>query len=49
MKLNEEQIKSHKWWVANKESIRQRIIEEFNLPKDYKLGSWHEQTPKKKS
>ncbi len=39
MKLNEEQIKSHKWWVANKESIRQRIIEEFNLPKDYKLGS----------
>tara|TARA_R100000329_G_scaffold19686_4_gene19413 strand:+ start:1975 stop:2124 length:150 start_codon:yes stop_codon:yes gene_type:complete len=35
----EEQMKSHKWWVANKESIRQRIIEEFNLPKDYKLGS----------
>jgi len=35
----DEQMKSHKWWVANKESIRQRIIEEFNLPKDYKLGS----------
>jgi len=39
MKLKEEQIKSNKWWVANKESIRQRIIKEFNLPKDYKLGS----------
>ena len=26
MKLKEKQIKSHKWWVANKESIRQRII-----------------------
>ena len=39
MKHLEEQIKSHKWWVANKESIRQRIIEDFNLPNDYKLGS----------
>ena len=39
MKHLEKKIKSHKWWVANKESIRQRIIEEFNLPKDYKLGS----------
>ena len=42
MKLYEEQVKSHKWWVGNKESIRQRIIGEFNLPKDYKLGSWYE-------
>jgi len=39
MKHLDEQIKSHKWWVSNKESIRQRIIKEFNLPKDYKLGS----------
>ena len=39
MKHLDEQIKSHKWWVANKESIRQRIIIEFNLTKDYKLGS----------
>ena len=39
MKLKEEQTKSHKWWIANKESIRQRIIEDFNLPKDYKLSN----------
>ncbi len=39
MKHKEEQIKIHKWWVANKESIRQRIIINFSLPSDYKLGN----------
>lgn len=33
----EEQIKAHKWWLANKERIRSRIIETYNLPKSYKL------------
>lgn len=32
-----EQIKAHKWWLANKERIRLRIIETYNLPKSYKL------------
>ena len=33
----EKQIKAHKWWLANKERIRSRIIEPYNLPKSYKL------------
>ncbi len=27
----------HKWWLANKEKIRQRIIKSFDLPKDFKI------------
>jgi len=30
-------MKAHKWWIENKEEIRQRIIETFDLPEDYKL------------
>jgi len=30
-------MKAHKWWIENKEKIRQRIIETFDLPEDYKL------------
>jgi hypothetical protein len=33
----EEQIKAHKWWVANKEIIRKRIINSFNLPNSFKI------------
>ena len=27
----------HKWWLANKEKIRQRIIKSFDLPKYFKI------------
>ena len=27
----------HKWWLANKEKIRQRIIKSLDLPKDFKI------------
>jgi len=33
----EKQMKAHKWWLANKERIRLRIIETYCLPKSYKL------------
>ena len=33
----EKQIKAHKWWLANKERIRLRIIETYFLSKSYKL------------
>ncbi len=41
MKQLEEQIKSHKWWIVNKESIRQRIIKQFFERKDLtkKIGT----------
>ena len=30
-------MKQHKWWLANKEKIRKRIIKSFGLPKDFKI------------
>ena len=33
----EKQIKAHKWWLANKERTRLRLIKTYNLPKSYKL------------
>jgi hypothetical protein len=30
-------MEQHKWWLANKEKIRQRIIKSFGLPKDFKV------------
>jgi hypothetical protein len=30
-------MKQHKWWKKNKEKIRQRIIETFELSEDFKL------------
>jgi|9_EtaG_2_1085328.scaffolds.fasta_scaffold06912_7 hypothetical protein len=31
----EEQIKTSKWWRANKQIIRKRIINSFDLPKNW--------------
>jgi len=33
----EKQVKAHSWWVANKEIIRKRIINSFNLPDSFKI------------
>ena len=37
LKHKEEQIKIHKWWIANKDKIRNRVINSFNLPETFKL------------
>lgn len=31
------QKKAHKWWKVNKETIRLRIIKNYDLPNTYKL------------
>jgi hypothetical protein len=31
----ETKMKSHKWWLANKQNIKQRIIKNFGLPKNW--------------
>jgi len=31
-------MEQYKWWLANKEKIRQRIIKSYNLPQDFKLS-----------
>tara|TARA_Y100001938_G_C7864935_1_gene317472 strand:+ start:152 stop:274 length:123 start_codon:yes stop_codon:yes gene_type:complete len=33
----EKQKKAHKWWKANKEIIRIRIVKNYDLPDTYKL------------
>lgn len=32
-----EQVKIHNWWIANREKIRLRIIESFDLEKTFKI------------
>jgi|DEB0MinimDraft_4_1074332.scaffolds.fasta_scaffold34508_3 hypothetical protein len=37
LKNLEEQVKTHNWWKANREKIRERIIKNFNLKETFKI------------
>lgn len=37
LKHLEEQVKTHNWWKANREKIRERIIKTFDLDKTFKI------------